>query len=253
MTNSNKLSITGLSHAFDKKLVLSDINLNLNCGQVVAIVGRSGCGKSTLLNLVAGLIDVETGSIENGFSTTSILFQDTRLLPWKNTLDNIGWGMKAKGVTRKQRDKVAAELAQEVGLVEEDLDKFPHELSGGMCQRVAIARSLAVKPELLLLDEPFSALDIGLKEELYTLLCDEIERRSLTVLFITHDLNEAVRLADQIVVLSDNPGRQVYTCHCDVPRACRDQDYLYSTTMQLLKEDRVKQAFQTEGKNEYGR
>ncbi|WED23918.1 ATP-binding cassette domain-containing protein [Vibrio sp. JC009] len=252
MTKSNKLIITSLSHSFDKKLVLSDINLNLERGQVMAIVGRSGCGKSTLLNLVAGLIEMETGAIENGFATTSILFQDTRLLPWKNTLDNIGWGMKAKGVARKQRDQVASELAQEVGLSEEDLDKYPHELSGGMCQRVAIARSLAVRPDLLLLDEPFSALDIGLKEELHTLLCDEIERRDLTVLFITHDLNEAVKLADQVVVLSDNPGRQVYTQHFDVPRARRDQDYLYSTAMTLLKVDRVKQAFQTQGKNEYG-
>ena len=249
MNKINQLSIEHVSHSFDKKLVLDNINITLQQGQVVAIVGRSGCGKSTLLNLVASLIEADEGKITNSFATTSILFQDTRLLPWKNTRDNIGWGMKAKGSPKKQRDMVATELAKEVGLDKEDLDKYPHELSGGMRQRVAVARSFAVKPELLLLDEPFSALDIGLKEDLYSLLISEIEQRKLTVLFITHDLMEAVKLADQIVVLSDNPGRQVYTYQCDIPRADRCQDYPYCTAMNLLKVDVVKQAFQTGGQD----
>ncbi len=187
-------------------MVLDNININLEQGQVVAIIGRSGCGKSTLLNLVAELLDADKGLISNGFASTAILFQDTRLLPWKNTRDNIGWGMKAKGISKKSRNEKATELALEVGLSEEDLEKYPHELSGGMRQRVAMARSFAVKPELLLLDEPFSALDIGLKEDLYSLLISEIEQRGLTVLFITHDLMEAVKLADRIVVLSDESG-----------------------------------------------
>ncbi|WED25775.1 ATP-binding cassette domain-containing protein [Vibrio sp. DW001] len=250
MNNKKNLSICNLCHSFDNELVLDNININLEQGQVMAIVGRSGCGKSTLLNLVADLLEADEGSITNGFSTTAILFQDTRLLPWKNTRDNISWGMKAKRVDKNIRNEIAADLALEVGLVEEDLDKYPHELSGGMRQRVAMARSFAVKPELLLLDEPFSALDIGLKEDLYSLLISEIEQSGLTVLFITHDLMEAVKLADQIVVLSDNPGRQVYNYQCEVPRQNRGQDYLYTTAMNLVKIDVVKQAFQTGGNNE---
>ena len=245
MSNEKRLLIANLYHSFDKKLVLDNININLEQGRVIAIVGRSGCGKSTLLNLVAGLLEADDGSINNGFSSTAILFQDTRLLPWKNTRDNIGWGMKAKRINKKSRHDIETDLALEVGLSKEDLEKYPHELSGGMRQRVAMARSFAVKPELLLLDEPFSALDIGLKEDLYSLLISEIEQRGLTVLFITHDLMEAAKLADQIVVLSDNPGRQVYTYQCETPRKYRDQDYLYSTAMNLVKVDVVKQAFQT--------
>lgn len=250
MSNKKSLSIRNLCHSFDKKRVLDNININLEQGQVMAIVGRSGCGKSTLLNLVADLLEADDGSIDNGFSTTAILFQDTRLLPWKNTRDNIGWGMKARGVDNKSRVEITTDLALEVGLSEEDLEKYPHELSGGMKQRVAMARSFAVKPELLLLDEPFSALDIGLKEDLYSLLISEIEQRGLTVLFITHDLMEAVKLADHIVVLSDNPGQQIYNYRCEISREDRDSDYLYSMAINLVKVDVVKQAFQTGGNDE---
>lgn len=250
MKQTKQLIISGLNYSFDNKPVLDGINLQLTQGQVMAIVGRSGCGKSTLLNLIAGLIDREQGSIENGFETMSILFQDTRLLPWKTTCDNIGWGLKAKGVNKKQREQMATALAMEVGLNTDDLQKYPHELSGGMKQRVAMARSFAIKPDLLLLDEPFSALDIGLKEDLYTLLSNEIAQRDLTVLFITHDLMEAVRLADEIVVLTDNPGREAYRYICDRPRENRDSTYIYQNAMALLSADEVKQSFQTGAVNE---
>ncbi|EGU56252.1 ABC transporter related protein [Vibrio nigripulchritudo ATCC 27043] len=245
MNKNKRLSIRNLSHSFDNRQVLDEISLDLEQGQVMAIVGRSGCGKSTLLNLISGLLQPDQGEIDNSFQTTSILFQDTRLLPWKNTRDNIGWGLKAKGMRKSLRNQAALKLALEVGLDEEDLNKYPHELSGGMRQRVAMARSFAVRPELLLLDEPFSAQDIGLKEDLYSLLISEIEQRKLTVLFITHDLMEAIKLADHIVVLSDNPGRQVYTYECHLPRTERDQDYLYANAMNLMKTEEVKLAFQT--------
>jgi NitT/TauT family transport system ATP-binding protein len=245
VNNNNQLVVSNLTHSFINEFVLRDINISLAKGQVMAIVGRSGCGKSTLLNCIAQLIEADEGTIVNPFSTTSILFQEPRLLPWLTARDNIGWGMKAKKIAKKQRQPKIRQLAIEVGLSESDLEKYPHELSGGMRQRVAMARSFAIEPDLLLLDEPFSALDIGLKEGLHALLMSEIERRDLTVLFITHDLMEAVKLADQIVVLSESPGRQVYTQRLCQPRPSRHQDYLYATTMDLLKVGVVQQAFQT--------
>ncbi len=245
MNRIKKLSVNQLSYAFDGKPVLEDINLELNQGKVLAIVGRSGCGKTTLLNLIANLLEAEDHSITNDFQSTAVLFQDPRLLPWKNSKDNISWGMKAQGTARKEREAVAIQLASEVGLHHEDLGKYPHELSGGMKQRVAMARSFAVKPELLLLDEPFSALDIGLKAELYDRLISEIEHRALTVLFITHDIMEAIRLADEVMVLTDKPGRLAHRHVIDCPRHQRDQDYLYGSTLSLLKMDDVKRAFQT--------
>lgn len=245
MKQTKSLMIENISHTFDNKEVLNNINLCLKEGEIMAIVGRSGCGKSTLLNLVAELIDLESGKISNHFNETSILFQDSRLLPWKTVKENIGWGLKIKNVDKSTRNSIAETLASEVGLLKEDLDKYPHELSGGMKQRVAMARSFAIKPDLLLLDEPFSALDIGLKDDLHRLLIDEISQRSLTVLFITHDIMEAVKLADRIVVLGHNPGRQVYMYNSDTPHHKRDNKYQYSTAMSLLEVNAVKNAFKT--------
>lgn len=245
MKQLKRLKIENLAHAFDNKPVLESINLELKQGKVMAVVGRSGCGKTTLLNLIADLLEVDQGSIINDFSSSAVLFQDSRLLPWKTSKDNIAWGMKAQGINRKERDNVARKLASDLGLTEADLEKYPHELSGGMKQRVAMARSFAVKPELLLLDEPFSALDIGLKEDLYSLLIEQIEQQALTVLFITHDLMEAVKLADEIIVLTDTPGRQAYRYLCDRPRKARDQAYIYENAMALINKQVVKNAFRT--------
>src|SRR5690606_532031 len=122
--------------------------------------------------------------------------QEPRLMPWKTALDNIALGLKALGIPKPVRRRRAAELGRRMGLSRDDLAKYPHELSGGMQSRVALARALATRPDLLLLDEPFAALDIGLKTELYELLSEQIERFNTAVLMITHDLMEAVRLAD---------------------------------------------------------
>src|SRR5690606_15131119 len=126
------------------------------------------------------------------------MFQRPRLLPWKTALANIGIGLAAAGVRREARDRRARALARRLGLTERDLERFPHQLSGGMQSRVALARALAIDPELLLLDEPFSALDIGLKEELYLLLLEHLAERAPATLVVTHDLSEALRLSDRI-------------------------------------------------------
>jgi NitT/TauT family transport system ATP-binding protein len=164
------LSVNQLSHSFGITEVLSDISLRIEAGRIMALVGPSGCGKTTMLHLCAGLTDLRDGEIYNGFETTAFMFQQPRLLPWKNALDNIAIGLKARRVGRAEREAAAGELGLRMGLAQEDLGKFPHELSGGMQQRTALARAMALKPDLLLLDEPFSALDIGLKSELYRLL-----------------------------------------------------------------------------------
>lgn len=243
MKHNKRLLVTGLHHSFEPKKVLENINLELRQGEVMAIVGRSGCGKSTLLNIISGLLDSESESVKSDFNSNAILFQEPRLLPWKTTAENIAWGLKAKGVKKFTREKIARGLAIDVGLNVSDLNKYSHELSGGMKQRVAMARSLAVKPELLLLDEPFSALDIGLKDELHELLLNEITQRGLTVLFITHDIMEAVKLADHVVVLDDNPGSIVYRYKCTTIRESRDMHFQYSTAAKLLQIDVVKKAF----------
>ena len=243
MSRTRRLRYDGVGHAFGLAEVVADVNLVVEENEVVALVGPSGCGKTTLLNMALDLLEPTEGAVHNEFDRAACLFQEPRLLPWKRARDNIAWGLKARRVGRAERDGRAERLAVEMGLTADDLDKFPYELSGGMRQRVALARALVVRPELLLLDEPFTALDIGIKRDLHDLLLGEIAQRSLTVLFITHDLMEAVRLADRILVLASDPGRIVYAHASPRPAAQRNLDYQYATTASLLAEPAVAAAF----------
>ncbi|WP_294956475.1 ATP-binding cassette domain-containing protein, partial [Sulfurovum sp.] len=190
-----RLKVENLTFSFGYKTILEDISFELNQGEVLSVVGPSGGGKTTLLRLCAELLDRQEGTIENNFKTRSIAFQDPRLLPWKNVIDNISFGLKSLGVPQKEREKRAKEIALKFDLEEDDFDKFPKELSGGMSQRVSFSRALVTKPELLFLDEPFSALDIGLKKELQNHVINLIERKEITIFFITHDIMEAIRLS----------------------------------------------------------
>ncbi len=237
------LRVHGLSHAFARDEVLSGIHFRVRAGEVVALVGPSGCGKTTLLHLAAGLLTVQEGQVDNGFASTAFMFQQPRLLPWKTALDNVALGLKAAGVKRAERHFRARELALRLGLAHRDLDKFPHQLSGGMQSRVALARALVLAPELLLLDEPFSALDVGLKEELYRLLLDHQSERGMGVLMITHDLMEAVRLSDAILVMAPGPGRIVCRFELDRPAARRDDAWVYRHTAELLQTSDVRASF----------
>ncbi len=245
MNPIRRLQFKDVSHTFGINEVVSTISLIVRESEVVALVGPSGCGKTTLLNMAAGLLEPNEGAVRNNFDRTACLFQEPRLLPWKRARDNIAWGLKSLRVSRAERETRVERLAAEVGLTRGDLNKFPHELSGGMRQRVALARALAVRPELLLLDEPFSALDVGIKRDLHELLLREIAQRALTVLFITHDLMEAVKLADRILVLTAEPGRIVYAHASSRVPAERDLDYQYATTASLLNEPIVTAAFRS--------
>lgn len=239
----NPLQIQGLRHRFGTTDVLSDIRLQLPAGQTLALVGPSGCGKSTLLHLVAGLLIPTEGQINNPFETVACMFQQARLMPWKNTLDNIALGLKARGMPARARRARAAEWARTLGLDEDDFHKFPQALSGGMQSRVALGRALAIEPQLLLLDEPFSALDIGLKLNLYRLLRAETARRSTAVLMITHDLMEAVRLADRIIMMAPDPGRIVHELSVTQPHDHRNDAWVYHTTGTLMQVPEVRLGF----------
>ncbi len=243
-----RLKVEELTFSFGYETILENINFELNEGEVLSIVGPSGGGKTTLLRLCAGLLDRQEGKIENSFESQAIAFQDPRLLPWQNVIDNIAFGLKAMGVPRKERETRAKEIALQFDLEESDFDKFPKELSGGMSQRVSFARALVTKPKLLFLDEPFSALDIGLKRELQDHIIKLIEKKEITIFFITHDIMEAIRLSDKILLLAPDPGRIVKEYHFDTPQSERSDEYVYSETAKLLSDKDIIETFELEFK-----
>lgn len=188
--------------------VLVDVALEVGRGELVAIIGPSGCGKSTLLNLVAGLTDVTSGTVRiaDPDVRSAYVFQNPRLLPWRNVQTNVEFSLEQIGLSRKEvRDRAtqALELVH-LGL---HSDKYPHELSGGMQQRAALARGLALDPGLLLLDEPFGALDALTRGYLQEELLGIVRRFHTTTLLVTHDIDEALLLADRVAVMSSRPAR----------------------------------------------
>lgn len=237
------LHIRHLTHSYGLTEVISNLGLDLYAGETLALVGPSGCGKSTLLHIVAGLLTPTDAIIQSEFRGIACVFQEPRLMPWKTGVENIALGLKALGVPKKVRRKQAIALGQRMGLAEIDLMKYPHELSGGMQSRVSLARAFAINPDLLLLDEPFSALDIGLKAELYELLIQQSNKHKTSVLMITHDLMEAVRLADRILMMVPDPGRIVSEYTMDLPQAERTHTWVYHTTAELMNADEVKIGF----------
>jgi NitT/TauT family transport system ATP-binding protein len=198
---------------------LDNVSLDVAPGEFVCLVGASGCGKSTLLNLVAGLDDVSAGTIAVDHSP-AFMFQEPALFPWLTVAGNVGLPLKLRKVSRSVRAARVEELLRTVHLSDFGR-KRPHELSGGMRQRVALARTLALQSNVLLMDEPFGALDAMTRDILH----DELERiwqeRQLTVVFVTHNVREAARLGDRIVLLSSRPGRVVWERRVEVERPRR--------------------------------
>ncbi|GIE98987.1 ABC transporter ATP-binding protein [Paractinoplanes rishiriensis] len=189
-------------------LALDRVSLTVRQGEFVCLLGASGCGKSTLLSLVAGLDAISGGTLDIGGRHVSLMFQEAALYPWLSVTGNVELPLRLAGVGRAERRKRAGELLEIVRLGG-FADKRPHELSGGMRQRVALARALAQDADILLMDEPFGALDAMTRDILH----DELERiwreQELTVLFVTHNVREAVRLGDRVVLLSSRPGRVI--------------------------------------------
>jgi NitT/TauT family transport system ATP-binding protein len=217
------ITISEVSKAFgnreDAVLALDRVSLEVRRGEFVCLVGASGCGKSTMLNLIAGLDAPSLGRITVD-GKPAFMFQEAALFPWLTVVDNVALPLRLKGVAKKERIARAEELLELVHL-EGQGRRRPHELSGGMRQRVALARSLAQDADILLMDEPFGALDAMTRD----LLHDELERiwsaTGLTVVFVTHNVREAARLADRIVLLTSRPGRVADEFVVDNPRPRR--------------------------------
>nr|WP_240746718.1 ABC transporter ATP-binding protein [Cryptosporangium phraense] len=223
-TKAGAVRLRGVSKRYPGgTLALDGVDLSVQPGEFVCLVGASGCGKSTLLNLVAGLDAPTAGEIDVEGGRAAFMFQEPALFPWLKVGQNVEVPLKLRGVSRAERRAQALDLLATVRL-RDVADKRPHELSGGMRQRVALARTLAQDAPVLLMDEPFAALDAMTRDALH----DELERvwleRKLSVLFVTHNVREAVRLGDRIILLASRPGRVIQEFVVDQPRPRRLDD-----------------------------
>jgi NitT/TauT family transport system ATP-binding protein len=239
------IDIERLSKSFEpargqRHLALGEISLSIAEGEFVAILGPSGCGKSTLLYVVGGFVAPSSGSVAvNGKAVTGPgpdrgpVFQEFALFPWKTVLGNVMYGLLEQGVAKQQAESKARVLISLVHLTGYE-NFYPKELSGGMKQRVAIARTLAYGPQILLMDEPFGALDAHTRTGLQRELLEIWERDRKTVLFVTHSVEEAVFLSDRVVVLTRSPGRLKATIDIDLPRPRRRAELLVDRRYQSL-------------------
>jgi NitT/TauT family transport system ATP-binding protein len=224
------LDISGLTKSFDGAAggdripVLDAISFHIPKNQFVCLLGGSGCGKTTLLKIVAGLIEPDAGRIEiEGRAVKgpgpdrSLVFQNYGLLPWRNVLGNVELGLEIRGVARAQRRQICRDYIARVGLTGFERH-YPHQISGGMQQRVGLARALSKDPKILLMDEPFAAVDMQTREKLQDELLAIWWTMKTTVLFVTHSIEEAVYLGDRVIVMSSRPGRIGADIAIDLPR-----------------------------------
>ena len=207
------LSTESINVIYQESLIaLQNVSLDIPAAKLTAILGPSGCGKTTLLKVIAGLIKPTSGSvkvrgkeIEGPGPDRALVFQDFALLPWATVLQNVGFGLRARGVPKKEREETSLHYIKEVGLLGFE-DKYPHQLSGGMRQRTGLARALTINSDILLMDEPFSAVDEQMRRKLQEDLLNLLKVENKTVIFVTHSIEEAVYLADQVIILSGRPG-----------------------------------------------
>lgn len=229
------LHLRAITHGFGPTPVLADIELSVMRNEIVCLIGPSGCGKSTLLRIAGDLLAPDSGRVENRFNDRAFVFQEARLLPWRRVLDNVLLGR------RSQRARSGArQLLEGLGLGDW-LSAFPHQLSGGMRQRVAIARALATDAGLLLLDEPFSALDPHRRVALQEVIGERCRQGHRAALFVTHDLPEAMRIGDRVLVLGGTPARIVASADGLGPEA--DEAEAFAAAARLLREPDVRAAF----------
>lgn len=228
------LAVVGLNKRFsledDQVVALSDVSVDLKKGEVLMVVGPSGCGKSTLLNIIAGLESADSGTVTiDGKPVTgpgadrTVIFQDGGLFPWLTVQQNVEFGLRQLGVSAKERAEKSRAFLARLGLAGFE-DRSIHELSGGMRQRVSIARAMVLDPKVMLIDEPFSALDAMTREDLYALLQELWTASTTTVVFVTHNMREAATLGDKVALMSPRPGRIVGVYPVDIPRPRKIDD-----------------------------
>lgn len=250
-----RVNIRGVSRKFVKDevsgtLALDNVSLDIEDKEFVCFIGPSGCGKTTLLRIVSGLdfpdageVFVDNERILSPGPKRGMVFQEYSLFPWKSVMDNIIFGPQMRGIKKKDAIEEAQKYLELVGL-EQFRDSYPHELSGGMKQRVAIARALANEPEVLLMDEPFGALDAQTRNTLQHELLSIWQKKNITILFVTHSVDEAVFLADRIVIMTARPGKIKEVIKVDIPRL-RDRtslevNQLRNRVLRLLAEEQKK-------------
>jgi len=217
-TSGVAVDLRGVRREFPGGVVaVESMDLHIDAGQFVAILGPSGCGKSTLLRMIAGLDRPNSGSLQTSeHSKVAYVFQDAHLLPWRNVLRNVALPLELIGVSRSHRLEAATASIQHVGLTEA-IKRYPAQLSGGMRMRVSLARALVTEPSLLLLDEPFAALDEITRQQLDEQLRSLWQQRGMTVIFVTHSIGEAAFLADRAIVLTRRPARIVLDQSLELP------------------------------------
>jgi NitT/TauT family transport system ATP-binding protein len=225
-----RLVVEGVWHAFGATAVLDDISLTVDASEVVVVIGPSGCGKSTLLSIVGGLLQPVAGTVaiegappKESLNPITFVFQDFALLPWRSVRDNVAFALEHHALSRAERDRLVHDALARTGL-SDFAGALPKQLSGGMRQRVGIARALAVSPAVCLMDEPLSALDAQTREILLEDFRLIWERERVATVYITHNLDEALRLADRVVVLSRRPGRIKDVIAVPIPRPERTSE-----------------------------
>jgi ABC-type nitrate/sulfonate/bicarbonate transport system ATPase subunit len=245
------VEIKNVSHTFTKgsgddmvkTQAVCNANLEVKRDEFLVMLGPSGCGKTTLLRLIDGLIKptegeilVEGKPVEGPGLDRAVVFQSINLLPWRNTLDNVILGLEIKGISKEEMKSTAQKYIDMVGLSGFE-DHYPHELSGGMQQRVGIARALAVNPKILLMDEPFGYLDALTRMSLQMELLEIWSKQKKTCIFITHDLDESIFLGDRVVLMSCRPGRITDTFQIDLPRPRPGHDIRNTAKFQQIRAD----------------
>ncbi|WP_113671475.1 ABC transporter ATP-binding protein [Vallitalea guaymasensis] len=209
------IKLNNISKAFDDLTILKDFNLSIDEDKIVCFLGASGCGKTTLLNIISGTLEYDSGSIEGIDNNVSYIFQDTRLLPWATIENNIKFVLKSnKNINVDQLTKKYIDIVK----LGKFSDYYPKQLSGGMKQRVSIARAFAYRSEILLMDEPFQGLDYDLKIELINAFLELWEEDNRTVIFVTHDLDEALLLSDKIYILDGRPVEIKKEIEINIPK-----------------------------------
>ena len=241
---------------------LESVDLTVKENEFLTLIGPSGCGKTTVLRCIAHLVDPTSGQVTvNGLSPIEAIqkrdvgyvFQSATLLEWRNVLKNVLLPMEIAGVGRKEASRRASEMIERVGLTD-FVRNFPRQLSGGMQQRVAIARALVMEPKIILMDEPFAALDEITREDMNRWLMEVFDKSNTTIVFVTHNIREAIMLSDRVVVMAPRPGRLVAEFEIDLPRP-RTQEIMFSEEFNAIRQQAEQELFRsahqtTEGNQE---